>query len=698
MATLDRQKLEDQKKARRKKITRIFALHFLITPYSAYFCHQFSELLIAINNGSHRSLSLDLDWNYFRALYLLIKFEPGMWVLWFISEAAFLILMVYVLIRPHSQISNVREYKVTDYLSIPVPAGNGQYGNDWFATRADEERLMHTLVFDGKKRDVELHEQPGVVLSMMRGNNGVDHIRYLSSFAHSIILALTGAGKTRRVLLESICLQMMAGDCILVSDVKGEIYYYTSRYAKERGYKVITIDLINPLKSSHYNFLQPIIDALEEGRKKQGEKIEEINKRVSEAAKSGDLEKVGDLVKKLELLKNDYSWTDKAQDYTWDLVAILSGEQKGEPLWYNGETATLAATIMAICLEAPGECKNLYNVYNFIAYMAQENPKTHKTPLTAYLNQFPDSHPAKMIFMQGQVAADRTRSSFYTSALGTLRLFTNPRLAEMSSKSDFNLGDIGSEKTVVYLIIPDEKKTMYPVASVLINQMYIAQVESARKSGGTLKISTDYDLDEIGNFPPIPVMADLVSAGRSRGIRANLVIQDYQQLQAKYEKDFETIKTQCGLKIFLKSDNNKTLEDISKTLGNYTVETTSASTSASTNLRNQDANVSNSSNLCGRKLLMESEIAKIKSPDALVMVTSESPMVTELPDLSKYHFNEMLGLGDEKHNQQLIERIEKERPEREAQMLPLWGIWNDYKAMLEEEAKKQTKQSGIQTD
>ena len=95
---------------------------------------------------------------------------------------------------------------------------------------------------------------------------------------------------------------------------------------------------------------------------------------------------------------------------------------------------------------------------------------------------------------------------------------------------------------------------------------------------------------------------------------------------------------------------------------------------------------------------MESEIAKIKSPDALVMVTSESPMVTELPDLSKYHFNEMLGLGDEKHNQQLIERIEKERPEREAQMLPLWGIWNDYKAMLEEEAKKQTKQSGIQTD
>lgn len=155
-------------------------------------------------------------------------------------------------------------------------------------------------------------------------------------------------------------------------------------------------------------------------------------------------------------------------------------------------------------------------------------------------------------------------------------------------------------------------------------------------------------------------------------------------MQAKYKDDFETIKTQCGLKVFLKSDNNKTLEDISKTLGEYTVESTSASTSASTNLKSQDANISNSSNLTGRKLLYESEIAKIKYPDALVMITAENPFISKLPDLSQYGFNEMLGLGDEEHNQKLIETIENQRPEREYRSIPLWGVWNEYMAMMEE--------------
>ena len=530
-----------------------------------------------------------------------------------------------------------------------------------------------------------LKDNPGVVLSMEKDIRGVDHIRYLSVFSHSIILALTGAGKTRRVLLETICLQIMAGHCVLVSDVKGEIYYYTKEFAKKHGYDIEVIDLNNPMKSSHYNFLQPVIDAIEEGKAKHKKKIEDLMKIIKDEKQ--DLQKIAVIAKKIEVLKADYSWTDKAQDRTWDLVSILVGEPKGEPIWYNGETATLAASILAICLEAPYLCQNFYNLYMFIGYMAQPNPLTGKTPLTAYLQQLPDNHPAKIVFMQGQVAVYRTQSSFYTQALGTLRLFTNPTLAEMSSKNDIKLGDIGTKKTIVYLIIPDERKTYYSIASILIQQMYIAQVETARKSGGKLPIPTDYDLDEVGNFPTIPVMSNIVSVGRSRGIKVNLVLQDYQQLEAKYEKDFETIKSQCGVKIYLKSDSDKTLKSISEKLGTYTVESAGASTSANTNLNSQDVNISNSSNLTGRPLLKEEELAKFKAPDALIMITGENPIVTKLPDLSEYHFNKMLGLGNEEHNLRLIERIENERPERENTVLPLWGIWNKYKALLEEEAE-----------
>lgn len=678
---------EMERTDRKKKVIALLGLNIVVTPYTAYLFYQILENFL---DYSFWSGKITLNFNYFLAwYYLLIKRDEIMVSCWGLMEIICIGTALYVLMRPKAKLGSVKEYQVTDSISIPVPCGNGQHGKSWFASKQDENRLLKTISIKRNDDMKELKERPGMVVSMEREGE-VDKIRCLNSFAHSIILALTGAGKTRRVLLEAICLQLMAGDCILVSDVKGEIYYYTSDYAKKRAYQVVAIDLINPLKSAHYNFLQPIIDALKVGRKKHESRMIKIRNQMEQEE---DLEQIGALAKELELLENDYSWTDEAQDYAWDLVAIFAGEQKGEPLWFNGETATLAASIMALCLEAPKECWNLYNAYNFIAYMSQAHPVTHKTPLAAYLNQLPDAHPAKMIYMQAQVAEERTRASFNTSALGTLRLFTNPQLAEMSSKSDFSLSDIGKKKIAIYMIIPDEKKTRYPIASVLINQLYIAQVKTARENGGTLKIPTDYDLDEVGNFPTIPVMQSLVAVGRSRGIRANLVIQDYQQMQAKYEKEFETIKTQCGLKIFLKSDNGKTLEEISKKLGDYTVESTAASASSGEN--ESKINVSNSSNMGGRRLLFESDLSKIKAPYALVMVTGEDPMITKLPDLSAYHFNEMLGLGDEKHNQKLIARKEAERKERDYKPLPLWGIWNEYKAMLEEEAKKMVSNSGI---
>ena len=53
--------------------------------------------------------------------------------------------------------------------------------------------------------------------------------------------------------------------------------------------------------------------------------------------------------------------------------------------------------------------------------------------LNEYLNNLDDDHPAKGVFAMAQIAASKTRSSFFTSALGTLRLFTNPNIAAMTS-------------------------------------------------------------------------------------------------------------------------------------------------------------------------------------------------------------------------------------------------------------------------
>ncbi len=475
----------------------------------------------------------------------------------------------------------------------------------------------------------------GGLIVQMEKRAGKEIIYYVGKDLHSLIIGASGSGKTRRLLFETIWLQLMSGLSVIVSDVKGEIFYYTSPFAKKLGYEVVAIDLRNPKKSSHYNFLQPVLDAFEEGNQA------------------------------------------KAIDYTWDLVSVLVGQQKGEPLWYNGETATIAAAILIVALDAPPEYRNLTNVYYFLAFMC-ETDEMGDMPLNAYLEKMDDTHPAKGVFAMAKIAADRTRSSFFTSALGTLRLFTNPNVAEMTSKSDLNLKDISRKKTIVYMIIPDEKKTLYPLVSILITQMYTAQVELANENGLRLPVDTDYNLDEVGNFPVIPVLGAILSAGRSRGVRANLIIQDYQQLESKYKEDFKNIKTNCQVKVYLKSDDPDTLKAISENLGKYTVEVTSASSSVSDG-KTKQGSYSSSSSLAARSLLEPAEVKRIRFPYAVCMVTGEYPCVNVLPDLSGYQLNRIYGLGDEKHNAQLMVEREAAREEHLIPELQLWGIWKKYR-------------------
>lgn len=639
MATLNKITFNEKKLKQMKVIVVATVFELLLSPLIAYVVHQYTDWLFHITkyNGLH------LDYSYLNAWIFLMN-NTGVKLWYLILQALYASYMIWLLIRPRAEIMNIKEIQVTDKIKIPAAVGNGQYGNARFLTEEEKDSLFSMFVFTGTEVPMG---NGGLVIEMKKDSYGRELIRYIQGEGHALILGGTGAGKTRRILLETVWLQLISGLCAVISDVKGEIYAYTHKFAESLEYRTIAVDFRNPRKSAHYNFLQPILDAL--------------------AAK------------------------DKAQaiDYTWDLVSVLVGEQKGEPLWYNGETATIAAAILAISMEAEEQYRNLTNVYYFLAYMCQPHPVTFKTPLSLYLATLPDGHPAKSVFAMAQVAHDRTKSSFFTSAMGTLKLFTNPNIAEMTSKSDFRLSEIGKEKIALYMLIPDEKKTLYPLASILINQIYIAQVETASKNGLRLPIDTDYDLDEVGNFPYIPILGGLASAGRSRGCRANLFIQDYQQIEIKYKDEFRTIKTCCEIKIVLKADDNQTLKDFSDSIGDYTVEVPSSSTSTSTSAKSNDVNLSNSSSMTGRKLLKPEEIGRIDKPYALSKKIGEFPAITELPDLSQYRINKIWGLGDPDHNNRILMQRELEREERNVGDTPLWGIWNTYKEMLEEEATQQ---------
>lgn len=95
-----------------------------------------------------------------------------------------------------------------------------------------------------------------------------------------------------------------------------------------------------------------------------------------------------------------------------------------------------------------------------------------------------------------------------------------------------------------------------------------------------------------------------------------------------------------------------------------------------------------------RDLLTTDEIRRVSRPYQIVVSRSHPAMMLS-PDLSKWYFNQMLGLGDKEHNRKVREERERKRPiiSDFKGEIPLWNIWVYY--MKDLMMKEQQKQQGM---
>ena len=93
----------------------------------------------------------------------------------------------------------------------------------------------------------------------------------------------------------------------------------------------------------------------------------------------------------------------------------------------------------------------------------------------------------------------------------------------------------------------------------------------------------------------------------------------------------------------------------------------------------QNGSNSESMNLISRALLTEDEILRIERPYVLVIQTGLFPVIAKLPDISKWRFNSLFGMGNQEENRKLRVEREKARSINVIEDMKLWGIWNYYK-------------------
>lgn len=556
--------------------------------------------------------------------------------------------------------------EITPEIRTPAPAGQGQHGTAKWLPKEKFDQVFDSDIIDSKKlmQGKESFSAGGLVLGKEDIKTSIfskrvkEKIYHITKDLHALIIGATRSGKTRCIVIQTIIDLILAGENVVVPDLKGELRDYTEDVAKKYGYEVIGIDFIHPYQSKRRNFLEPVIKALQ---------------------------------------RNDIS---RAIEETWSLVSQLVGEppENGEKLWNNGEAATLAASIMAVCYDNQDhpEYQNLTNVFYFITEMCSDYRGA--LPLQFYIDSLPEEHPAKILLAATKVAAMRTRSSFYVSAIMTLKLLTIPAINQMTNASDFDIEKLIDEgkKVIIYLGLPARDKTYFPLASFFLRQIsdlidYVAD----EKYGGRVPVRWNFIDEEMGNFTKITNMRQQTSFGTGKGIRHFMFIQSYAQLDDVYgEKVSQIIQDNADIKIYLRSPNPTTKKKISEDLGNYTTRSYSKSNNTPSGTFRNGGSDGESSNLMGRPLLYPDEVGKLQRPYSLVMSDAD-PAIMYAPDLSQYAMNEFLGMGDEEHNNRLRQRKAEEHKKNERphnSKMELWGIWNVWKRHIDAQILKQQRE------
>lgn len=250
------------------------------------------------------------------------------------------------------------QVELTSKIKVPKPVGQGQYGTGWWLNKKDYDKVFKYNIIDSTNIYDKVCFESGGVITHFEKDGNKDKVYYIANNIHTLLVGSSGSGKSRSIIIPTITMLGLAGENMLISDVKGELYLYTAEKLKELGYDVITIDFISFLKSNCYNYLDIIINAVED-----------------------------DNIPLAESLINDLT------------NILVEKNDKTEPIWKNGEMSVIKTAIMAVVLENKGkrEYQTLANAYYFVAEMFKAD-KFGRMPIDEYMANKEADNPIKKFF------------------------------------------------------------------------------------------------------------------------------------------------------------------------------------------------------------------------------------------------------------------------------------------------------------
>lgn len=380
----------------------------------------------------------------------------------------------------------------------------------------------------------------------------------------------SGSGKSASYSIPNAC--QMLGSYIF-TDPKGELYDKTAGYLKKNGYEIKVLNLVRQSNSDGYNPLMHIASELD-----------------------------------VDVIANT-------------IVKGQKSESGSDPYWDDMAELLLKSLIYYLLATRPEEEQNLASCAELVR---AANAKGGSNLLTELMEQLPYDHPARMYYKSIEIAPEKTYGSILSSLQSKLGKFDSKEIAELTSTDTIDFDEIGKKKTAVYVISSDTHTAYDFLLTIFFAQMIQQLYDFADLNGGRLPVPTFFILDEFANIGKVPDFDKKISTSRSRGIQFSVILQNLDQLEAVYEKSYETIIGNCDTHIFLGSNSQKTVEYFSKALGEKTVERESISVNKDRQNWMQGKSVSEQIN--ARALLTPDELRRFDNDFCIIFEKGIRPV------------------------------------------------------------------------
>ncbi len=250
-----------------------------------------------------------------------------------------------------------------------------------------------------------------------------------------------------------------------------------------------------------------------------------------------------------------------------DIIISSAFESGGQDVFWQDGGSTIIALIIKALKNSPRYC-NLANVrYVLNLYNPTDNSLLDHFMVTNLANKI------DFFDYQGFMANEtKIISSFVSTAKIGLKSMLDDHLARLTSQDTIDFLELRQAKTCLFIQYPENQTAYY---SFIIKILYTQLFDMCMRTGMNGKDDKHIMiyLDEFANIGAVPGFSSLITTLRKRKTCVNIFIQALEQVDQVYPRQAESILYGgINTHLYLNSLSQKTCEQLSRRVGNFTIE------------------------------------------------------------------------------------------------------------------------------